>query len=148
MPNRSIVHAIAVAGGVTAGTLPVGLDVSALMAEEVAMVVSIGKAFGVSVDKTMAKGILTACGCTAVGTAIFTAVNIGYPFTIPAKITIAAGVIETAGNLVYNYFEKNYGSDTGYDGKELPDKNITSVCEKPVEKTSQVCCEMGTAPRV
>lgn len=109
MPNRNIIHTIAAAGGATAGALPVGIDVVALMAEEITMVIKIGEAFGVSVDQTMAKGILTACGCTAVGTAIFAAVNIGYPFTIPAKIGIAVGVIETAGNLVYNYFEKNYG---------------------------------------
>ncbi len=109
MPNRDIIHAIAAAGAATAGALPVGVDVAALMAEEVTMVIQIGKEFGVSVDKTMAKGILTACGCSVVGSAIFAAVNVGYPFTIPAKIAIAAGVIETAGNLVYDYFEENYG---------------------------------------
>ena len=108
MSNRNIVHKIAAAGGATAGALPVGLDVVALMAEEVGMVIAIGKEFGVSVDEVMAKSILTACGCTAVGTAIFAAVNIGYPFTIPAKITIAVSVIEAAGNLVYDYFEKKY----------------------------------------
>lgn len=109
MPSRSIIHAIAVAGGATAGTLPVGADVAGLMAEEIVMVTKIGKEFGVSVDKTMAEGILTACGCTAVGAAVFATVNIGYPFTIPAKIAIAAGIIEVAGNLVYDYFEKKYG---------------------------------------
>lgn len=109
MPDRSIIHTIAAAGGASAGALPVGLDVIALSAEEVTMVMLIGKEFGVSVDKTMAKGILTACGCTVVGSAVFTAVNIGYPFTIPAKIAIAVGIIEAAGHLVYDYFEERYG---------------------------------------
>lgn len=107
MPSRNIIHTIA-AGGATAGALPIGADVIALVAEEITMVIKIGKEFGVSVDQTMAKGILTACGCTVVGKAIFAVVNIGYPFTIPAKIGIAVSVIEAAGNLVYNYFEENY----------------------------------------
>lgn len=109
MPDRSIIHVVAVAGGAAAAALPVGADVIALAAEEVTMVMKIGQEFGVSVTESMAKGILTACGCTVVGSAIFEAVNIGYPFTIPAKTAIAVGVIESAGNLVYNYFEKHYG---------------------------------------
>jgi len=108
MANKSVVHKIAVAGGATAGALPIGADVMGLMAEEIAMVVRIGAEFGVSVDKTMAKGILTACGCTIVGSGIFAAANVGYPFTIPLKIAIAVSVIEVAGNLVYAYFEENY----------------------------------------
>ncbi|MDE7245663.1 MAG: hypothetical protein K2O18_17055 [Oscillospiraceae bacterium] len=112
MPSRSIVHTIALAGAATAGALPVGVDVAALMAEEIAMVIQIGKEFGVSVDKTMAKGIMTACGCSVVGSAVFATANIGYPLTIPAKIAIAAGIIEAAGNLVYDYFEEKYGQST------------------------------------
>lgn len=108
MFNRNIVHTIAAAGGVTAGALPVGLDVAALMAEEIGMVIAIGKEFEISVNEMMAKSILTACGCTIAGTTIFAAVNVGYPFSIPVKTAIAVGVIETAGNKVYDYFEKRY----------------------------------------
>ncbi len=108
-PSRSTVHSIALAGGATAGVLPVGLDVSALCAEEVAMVIKLGREFGVTLTKSAAAGVLTAAGCTVVGTAVFAAANIGYPFTIPIKIGIAVGVIEAAGNLVYDYFDAKYG---------------------------------------
>ena len=108
-PSRSIVHTIAMAGGATAGALPVGADVAALCAEEVAMVIKLGREFGVELTKSAAIGVLTAAGCTAVGTTIFAAANIGYPLTIPIKIGIAVGVIEAAGNLVYDYFDAKYG---------------------------------------
>ena len=108
-PSRDIIHMFAIAGGAIAGATPPILDIPALAAEEVTMVIKLGKEFGVDVDKSTATGILTACGCTVVGSAIFEAANLGYPFTIPEKIVIAAGVIEAAGHLVYNYFEDKYG---------------------------------------
>lgn len=108
-PSRNIIHAIAVAGGATAGALPPFLDVPALCAEEVAMVIALGREFGVKLTKSAATGVLTAAGCTAVGTAVFASANIGYPLTIPIKIGIASGVIEAAGNLVYDCFEAKYG---------------------------------------
>ena len=109
MPDKSIIHVIAVAGGTSAGSLPIGLDVAALQAEELIMVIKIGKEFGVSLTKTAAAAVLTAAGCTVVGTAVFATLNVGYPFTIPAKVATAIGVIEAAGHLVYKYFEERYG---------------------------------------
>lgn len=108
-PSRSIIHTIAATGGAAAAALPVGADVAALMAGEITMVIKIGKEFGVELDKSAAAGVLTACGCTVVGSSIFEAANIGYPFTIPIKTAIAVGVIEAAGNLVYDYFDAKYG---------------------------------------
>lgn len=108
-PSRSIVHAFAAAGGAIAGAMPPIVDIPALIAEEVTMVIKLGREFGVELTKSAATGVLTAAGCTAVGTAIFETANIGYPFTIPIKIGIAVGVIEVAGNLVYDYFDAKYG---------------------------------------
>ncbi len=108
-PSRGIIHAFALAGGTIAGATPPILDIPALSAEEIVMVIKLGKEFGVDIDKTAAAGVLTAAGCTVAGTAVFEAVNIGYPLTIPVKIAVATATIEAAGNLVYNYFEKKYG---------------------------------------
>lgn len=101
-------HKFAVAGAVIAGALPPGADIPALMAEEVTMVIKMGREFGVELDKSTAAGVLTACGCTVVGYALFETLNFAYPATIPVKVTIATGVIEAAGNLVYDYFESKY----------------------------------------
>lgn len=108
-PSKSIIHKTAAAGAAIAGVLPVGADIASLCVQEVNMVIAIGEAFGVRLDKTAAAGVLTAAGCTVIGGAVFEAVNIGYPFTIPAKIAVATATIEAAGNLVYKYFEKRYG---------------------------------------
>ena len=106
MPSKSVIHKWAAAGGATAGVLPVGADVIALKAEEIAMVIHVASLFGVSLTDSAAEGIIAAELGGLIGTAIFEAVNIGYPFTIPAKIGIAVGVIETLGNAAYNYFER------------------------------------------
>jgi Uncharacterized protein/domain associated with GTPases len=111
MADRSVIHKWAMAGGATAGALPIGPDAIALSAQEVLMVVQIASLFGVSLSKGAAQGLIAAQLGGLVGGAIFEAANIGYPFTIPLKITIAVGVIESIGNAAYNYFEKC--SETG-----------------------------------
>ncbi len=105
MVDRKVIHKWAVAGGATAGALPVGADALALAAEEVAMVVHVASLFGISLTESAAEGLIAAQLGGFVGTVIFEAVNIGYPFMIPAKIAIAVGVIESIGNAAYNYFE-------------------------------------------
>lgn len=112
-PSRTIIHAIAAAGGATAGAMPPLVDIPTLCAEEVAMVIALGKEFGVKLTKSAAAGVLTAAGCTVVATTIFEVANIGYPFTIPIKIGIAVSTIEAAGNLVYDYFDAKYGGGSG-----------------------------------
>lgn len=110
MTDRKIIHKWAAAGGATAGALPVGPDALALAAEEVAMVVHVASLFGVSLTKAAAEGLIAANLGGLIGGTIFEAANIGYPFTIPLKITIAVGVIETIGNAAYSHFEQCSGS--------------------------------------
>lgn len=105
--DYSIIHKWAAAGGATAGALPVGADAVALAAEEVAMTIQVAAMFGVSLTKSAAQGIMAACCGNIIGTAIFEALNIGYPFTIPAKIAAAVGTIEAVGNAVYNYYKNS-----------------------------------------
>lgn len=90
----------------TAVTLPIGADAVALAAEEVAMVIQIGSLFGISLTKAAAEGVIVAYLGGFIGGTIFEIANVWYPVTIPLKITIAAGVIETLGNAAYCYFEK------------------------------------------
>lgn len=111
--KRSEIHIWAAAGGATAGALPVGLDSTALVAEEIAMIIRIGSHFGRNLTRNMAEGILSSQLATVIGStayvaslAAFEAANVGYPFTIPAKIGIAAGIIELIGNAAYSYYEK------------------------------------------
>lgn len=44
------------------------------------------------------QAIMTGALGTVIGTTIFEGLNIGYPFTIPAKIATAAAVMEILGN--------------------------------------------------
>lgn len=106
MPNRGAIHGWAAAGGATAGVLPIGADAIALAAEEVAMVIHVGSLFGISLSKSGAEGLIASYLGGIVGGTIFEAANIGYPFTIPLKISIAVGVIEALGNAAYSHFEK------------------------------------------
>ena len=103
--SRSIIHKWAIAGGATAGALPVGADAVALAAEEVTMTIQVASMFGVSLTQSTAEGVMAACASNLIGTAIFESLNLAYPATIPAKIAIAAGVIEAVGNAVYTYYE-------------------------------------------
>lgn len=105
MANRNVIHKWAAVGGATAGALPVGADAIALAAEEVAMVVHVASLFGISLTESAAEGLIAAQLGGIIGTAVFEAVNIGYPFTIPIKIGIAVSVIEGIGNAAYSYFE-------------------------------------------
>lgn len=105
MPDRSIIHKWAAAGGATAGALPVGADAIALAAEELTMTIQVAAMFGVSLSKSAAEGVMAACAGNIIGTAIFESLNLGYPFTIPAKIAVAVGTIEAVGNAVYTYYE-------------------------------------------
>lgn len=105
MPSRNEIHKWAAIGGATAGALPIGPDAIALSAEEVAMTIKIAAMFGVSLTKSTAEGVMAACCGAIIGTAIFEALNVGYPFTIPAKIAAAAVTIEAVGNAVFTYYE-------------------------------------------
>lgn len=106
MSKRSVIHKWAALGGATAGALPVGADAVALAAEEIAMVINVGSLFGISLTKAGAEGIIAASLGGLVGGTIFEAANLGYPLTIPLKVSIAVGVIETIGNAAYSHFEK------------------------------------------
>lgn len=106
MSKRNVIHKWATVGGATAGALPIGPDAIALAAEEVLMVIHVGGLFGISLTHAGAEGIIAAHLGGLVGGAIFEAANIGYPFTIPLKISIAVGVIEALGHTAYSYFEK------------------------------------------
>lgn len=106
------IHMWAAAGGATAALLPVGLDATALIVQEVLMVIQIGSLFGVKIEEATARGILTATIASGVGVAAHAALiagleaaNLGYPFTIPVKIGVAVGIIELVGRATYSYFE-------------------------------------------
>lgn len=105
MPDKSLIHGWALAGGAAAAALPVGADAICLQAQEIAMVVQIGSLFGKSLTETAAEGIIAAQLGGLIGGGIFVACNVGYPFTIPVKTAIAVGVIEGLGNAAYAYFE-------------------------------------------
>lgn len=107
-PSRASIHAWAAAGAAIAGALPVGPDAITLFSEEVAMTIKIAALFGEDITESAAKGVIAGAVGTVAGTAIFEVVNIGYPFTIPAKIAVAVGVIEALGNKVFDYYEKKY----------------------------------------
>jgi uncharacterized protein (DUF697 family) len=107
------IHKWAIAGGAIAAALPVGLDAVALGAQEIAMVIRIGSLFGVSIKDSSDEGIVAASIASSIGVAAHAAAiagleaaNIGYPFTIPVKAGIAAGLIEVVGRAAYSYFEK------------------------------------------
>lgn len=107
-PSRTIIHKWAAIGGATAGALPVGADAIALAAEEVLMTIRIASLFGEEISKSVAEGIIASSVGSVAGTAIFESLNVGYPFTIPAKIAVAVGVIETLGNAIYEIYDKKY----------------------------------------
>lgn len=102
----------AAAGGATAAAAPIGVDSVLLSAEEIVMIIRLGTVFGVNIEKSAATGILSALVASGVGQAAafaaFEAANLGYPFTIPVKVGIAVGLIETVGRAAYCYFENEY----------------------------------------
>lgn len=78
------------------------------------MIIRIGSLFGASIERSAAQGMLSAMIATSVGVSAHAAAiagleaaNIGYPFTIPVKIGIAAGIIEVIGRAAYSYFERH-----------------------------------------
>jgi len=107
-PSRSRIHAWAAVGGATAGALPVGADAIALAAEEVLMTIRIASMFGEEISKSVAEGLIASSVGSVAGTAIFESLNLAYPFTIPAKIAVAVGVIETLGNAIYEIYDRKY----------------------------------------
>lgn len=74
------------------------------------MIVQIAAMFGHSITKETAASALGAgvLGNIA-GTAVFEGLNLGYPFTIPAKIIAATAVMEALGLAAYEVYE-NGGS--------------------------------------
>lgn len=108
--SRNVIHKWAAAGATTAGALPVGADAAALFGEEVLMVIHVASLFGQSISKkTASQAIATGTLGVVAGTAIFESLNVAYPFTIPAKIAVAVGVIEALGNATYEFY-KNGGT--------------------------------------
>lgn len=81
---------------------------AALAAEEILMTINVAAMFGEKLSKSAAEGVIAATVGSAVGTTIFEALNVGYPFTIPAKIAVAVGVIEALGNTIYEMYERKY----------------------------------------
>lgn len=105
--DKDTIHRWVGAMASTVGALPAGVDVIALKEEEIAMVIHVAGLFGMSLTHSAAEGIIAAeFGEVIGGTAIFESVNNGYPSTIPAKISIAGGVLDTLGKAAYYYFEK------------------------------------------
>ena len=109
---RTKIHLWAAAGAATAAAFPVIVDSTALAAEEVFMVIQVGSYFGVSIDKAAAHGILCGAIASSVGVATFVTANaaleaadLAYPFSFPAKIGIAVGIVELVGIAAYRYFE-------------------------------------------
>lgn len=103
--NHNVIHKWAAAGAITAGTLPVGSDTTVLFAEEVLMIVNIASLFGYSISKETAKqALLTGVLGNIAGTMIFASLNIAYPFTIPAKIAVATGVMAVLGNTTFEFY--------------------------------------------
>ena len=112
--ERSEIHLWALGGAAAAAALPVGLDAIALIAEECTMIMRIGSNFGRNITKTIAESLLASEFASIVGSAAYVAfmatfesLNIGYPFTIPAKGVPAAGMIELIGNAAYSYYAKD-----------------------------------------
>lgn len=108
--KRSVIHKYAAASAATAAALPVGFDAAALFGEEVLMVIHVAALFGHSISKkTATQALTTGALGTIAGTAIFEGLNVGYPFTIPAKIAVATIVMEALGNATYEFY-KNGGT--------------------------------------
>ena len=108
--NHNVVHKWAAVSAATAGALPVGADATALFAEEILMVVNVASLFGHSISKETARqALLTGILGNIVGTMIFESLNAAYPFTIPAKIAVATGVMEVLGNTTFEFY-KNGGT--------------------------------------
>ena len=100
------IHGFSLAGAITAAALPIGADSLALAAEECLLVIFIAAEHGEPISKKVAlEAINTGAFGTCVGTAVFEALNIGYPFTVPAKITAAVSVMEALGHAVLVFYE-------------------------------------------
>lgn len=105
-PDRSIIHKWAATGAATAAVLPAPADATVLFGEEVMMVIQVASIFGHAISrKTASQALTTGALGTLIGTAIFETLDIGYPFTIPAKIAVAASVIEALGQYTYTFYE-------------------------------------------
>jgi len=107
---RRFIHTATGGGAITAAVLPPPADAVALASEEALMTVRIAALFGYPLTKeTAARALATGAFGTVVGTAAATAVfeglNLAYPTTIPAKIAVAAGVMEALGWTVYDYYK-------------------------------------------
>lgn len=111
LPSKKVIHKWAVASAVTAGVLPVGADAAALAGEEILMVVHVAALFGHRIGKDTAfQAIATGALGYTVGAVVFEGLNVGYPWTIPAKIAVATSVMESLGLATYEFFSS---------GKEL-----------------------------
>lgn len=105
-PDRSIIHKWAATGAATAAVLPAPKDAIVLCEEEVLMVIQVASHFGHAISqKTASQALTTGALGTFVGTTLFETLNIGYPFTIPVKIVVAASVIEALGQYTYTFYE-------------------------------------------
>ncbi len=107
---RRSIHLWSALGAGTAAVLPPPADAVALASEEALMTVKIAAMFGHCLsEKTAAQALATGAFGTVVGTAaavaVFEGLNLAYPATIPAKVGVATGVMETLGWTVYEYYK-------------------------------------------
>ncbi len=106
LPSKSVIHKWALASATAAGVLPAGPDALVLFGEEALMVIHVAALFGYEISrKTAEQALLTGALGTVIGTAIFEGLNVAYPFTIPAKIAVATGVMEALGHSTYTFYK-------------------------------------------
>ncbi len=107
---RRSIHKWAFLGANTAALLPPPADAFALASEEALMTVKIAALFGHALTKkTAAQALATGAFGVVVGTsaaiAVFEGLDLAYPATIPAKVLVATGVMESLGWTVYEFYK-------------------------------------------
>jgi len=122
MTNRNrakmVVHSMAAAGMPTVAALPVGADATALRAEEVAMIIAIGKVYGQKLTKAAASGILASGFAQMVGEKIAIGLlemsNATGPLAFVIKSGVAVSLIEMVGMCAIDFFEELAEKENGY----------------------------------
>lgn len=122
MMNRNrakiVVHSMAVAAMPTVAALPVGADAAALRAEEVAMIVAIGKIYDQKLTKAAASGLLASGFAQMVGEKIALGLmemsNATGPLAFAIKSGVALSLIEAVGMCAIDFFEELAEKENGY----------------------------------
>lgn len=104
------IHATAAASAITVAVLPVGADVVALRAAEIAMIISIGTFYNAKLTKSAASGLMASGFAAGVGEkaaiAALEASNAAGLLAYGIKLGIATALIEAIGHCAIDYFEK------------------------------------------